>query len=247
MPKLLLKFNMAVIKEIPIQEGVASVSVGRKEDNDIIIDNPAVSSHHARLVKHGNKFFVEDLNSTNGTFIAGRKILKAEVQHNMQIDIAKHSLVFIDDTPTGAATEQAPVGTSDQTVVIASTRQKELLEKMSAPEAYAPPKIEKVGCLRVVDGIVDKTEIEISGLVTYIGTDDAAVIKFQPAGGIFGGGAPKIAGLINKRPDGYIFKALKEGFPKVNGQPVKDHVILQDGNVIEVGKTKMVFFFKDKI
>ena len=247
MPKLLLKFNMAVIKEIPIQEGVVSISIGRKEDNDIIIDNPAVSGHHARLVKHGNKFFIEDLNSTNGTFIAGRKILKAEVQHKMQIDIAKHSIVFIDDTPAETTPANTPVVSSDQTVVIGATQQKELLENIATTQPYTLPKLEKVGCLRVVDGVVDKMEIEIYGLVTYIGTEDAAAIKFQPAGGIFGGGAPKIAGLINKRPDGYIFKALKEGFPKVNGQPLKDQVNLQDGNVIEVGKTKMVFFFKDKI
>ncbi|MBI4051913.1 MAG: FHA domain-containing protein, partial [Elusimicrobia bacterium] len=46
MPKFLLKFNAAVIKEVPITK--ESLSIGRKEDNDIVIDNPAVSSHHCK-------------------------------------------------------------------------------------------------------------------------------------------------------------------------------------------------------
>lgn len=246
-PKLLLKFNMAVIKEIPISGETTSLSIGRKEDNDIVIDNPAISSHHAKIVKQGNSFFIEDLNSTNGTFITGKKILKAELHHNMQVDIARHSLVLIwdEEAASGAAAPAAPIST-DQTVVMDFSKQKEMFGAAKPPQPLtgAAGVTEKIGCLRIVDGIVDKTEVELTNLVTYIGTDEAALVKIR-GGGIFGA-SPKIAALINKRPEGYIFKAMKEGYPKVNGNSVKDSVELKDGNVIETGKTKMVFFFKDK-
>lgn len=239
---------MAVIKEIPIVEGTSSLAIGRKEDNDIVIDNPAVSSHHARILKQGNSYFVEDLNSTNGTFIGGKKILKAEIHHGTQVDIVKHSIVLIWEEEAAllkgaAAPPAAPVST-DQTVVLDFSKQKEMFAAAAKAPAAPAPAVDKIGCLRIVDGIVDKTEVELTNLVTYIGTDDAAVVKIA-GGGIFGA-PPKIAALINKRPEGYLLKAMKENYPKVNGQSVKDSVELKDGNVIEAGKTKMVFFFKEK-
>ncbi|OGS20678.1 MAG: hypothetical protein A2252_04710 [Elusimicrobia bacterium RIFOXYA2_FULL_39_19] len=249
-PKFLLKFNAAVIKEIPIPESVKSLTIGRKPENDIVIDNPAISGQHARVTRFGDVYFIEDLNSTNGTFIKGKKILKAEIHHNDQVDIAKHSLQFIYEEELAGGQKA-----NDKTVVLDPAKQQEMLEKSAPAVAPQTPPVQvtpeqagpdKIACLRVVDGIVDKTEIEITAVVTYIGTAEAAAIKYKPGTGIFAGGSPEIAGLINKRPEGFIFKALKEGFPKVNNVSVKDQILLKDGDIIEVGKTKMVMFFKDK-
>ncbi|HEY7680308.1 MAG TPA: FHA domain-containing protein, partial [Terriglobia bacterium] len=65
MPKLVLKFEAAVLKEVPI--GAQPVSIGRAPDNDIQIDNLAVSSHHAKVYSEEGRLVVEDLNSLNGT------------------------------------------------------------------------------------------------------------------------------------------------------------------------------------
>ena len=94
MPKLLLKYDAAVIKEIPIEK--KPITVGRKPDNDIVLDNQAVSGYHCKISSFGNTFFVEDLASTNGTHVNGKKIIKAGLHHNDVIGIIKHSLVFID-------------------------------------------------------------------------------------------------------------------------------------------------------
>ncbi|MBU0951377.1 MAG: FHA domain-containing protein [Elusimicrobia bacterium] len=247
-PKFLLKFNAAVIKEIPIPESVKLLTIGRKPDNDIVIDNPAISGHHCKVTKFGNVYFVEDLGSTNGTYIKGKKIIKAEIHHNDQIDLAKHSLQFFYEE------ELKEQGPADKTVVLNSEAQKEILERyaQSAQPASSPlpipdiPSTDKTAYLKVVDGVVDKTEIDITTIVTYIGTTDAAAIKYKPGSGIFAGGAPEIAGLINKRPEGYILKALKSGFPKVNSQPVKDQILLKEWDVIEVGKTKLILLSKDR-
>ncbi|MDI6641970.1 MAG: FHA domain-containing protein [Elusimicrobiota bacterium] len=58
--KFLLNFNAAVIKEIPLPDTVSSLTVGRKEDNDIVIDHPAVSVHHARFFRVGSSHFIRD-------------------------------------------------------------------------------------------------------------------------------------------------------------------------------------------
>ena len=72
MHKLLLKFNAAVIKEYSLDK--PAFSVGRKTDNDIVIDNPTVSAHHCKITFVGDTYFVEDLNSTNGTLLNSREL-----------------------------------------------------------------------------------------------------------------------------------------------------------------------------
>lgn len=250
MPKILLKFNMAVIKEIPMQDFVSTLTIGRKEDNEIVIDNPAVSGHHARIVKQANKYFIEDLNSTNGTFIGDKKILKAELQHNMQFEIAKYSLVFINESQEAVpANMPAQPMSSDQTVVIDPAKQKEMLEKMAAAKEQLAKQVEKYGFIRVTDGAIDNTEFELTSLNTYIGNGEAALIKIKPSSGIFG--TKKITGnvaVINRRPEGYyVLKSLQEGMCKIDGKTVKNEIIeLKEGNLIEVEKTKMIFFIKEK-
>src|SRR5947207_1020512 len=96
MPKFLLQYQGGVIREIPAAD---ALTVGRKPDNDVVIDNPAVSSHHCKIVMSGDTFFVEDLNSTNGVFLNGKKIFQSAIQNNDVISIAKHALQFIDDRP----------------------------------------------------------------------------------------------------------------------------------------------------
>ena len=72
MPKLMLKFEAAFIKEIKLDK--PAFTLGRKPDNDIVLDNAAVSGHHAKMYESGGTWFVEDLNSTNGTFVNNQRV-----------------------------------------------------------------------------------------------------------------------------------------------------------------------------
>ena len=119
MTKLLLKFNAAVIKEIPFDKD--SISVGRKSDNDIPIDNPAVSGHHCKISRQGGTYFVEDLESTNGTFVNEKRIKKSGLHHNDIVGIAKHSLVFVEDVPPPPVA--APEPSSAATMMLAPQKQ----------------------------------------------------------------------------------------------------------------------------
>jgi hypothetical protein len=77
-------------------------------------------------------------------------------------------------------------------------------------------------------------------LVTYIGTTDQAAIKIK------GFLVPSLAAAISHRPEGYFLKAVKAGYPKVNGNAVNEQVYLENGALIEVGGTNMVFYQSDK-
>ena len=119
MPKLLLKFNAAVIKEIPFEK--ESLSVGRKPDNDIVVDNPAISGHHCRILRQGDGYYVEDLDSTNGTYVNEKRVKKTGLRNNDVIGIAKHALVFVSEAPVKEDTAEVKTSEGDATMMISPT------------------------------------------------------------------------------------------------------------------------------
>ena len=72
MSKLVLKFETAVLKEVAV--GQQEVSIGRSPDNGIVIDNPAISSYHARVFHEDGRLMLQDFGSLNGTFVNGQRL-----------------------------------------------------------------------------------------------------------------------------------------------------------------------------
>src|SRR4029079_13436206 len=99
MAKLNLQFENRVLKEYPT--GVM-VTIGRLPDNMVIIDHPAVSRHHARVYSDGDQFIVEDLQSTNGTFVNEKRVTRHTLRDGDVVLVGKHQLVF-DAMGTGEA------------------------------------------------------------------------------------------------------------------------------------------------
>src|SRR5438045_6380468 len=95
MAKLTLRFEKTTLKEFALTKGV--VSIGRLPDNDIQVDNPAVSGHHAMIYWDEDHFAVEDNNSLNGTFIHSERVTKRRLKDGDSIAVGKHSLSFSDD------------------------------------------------------------------------------------------------------------------------------------------------------
>jgi len=93
MLRIILKFNSTVIKELKIDQD--EIIIGRDSDNDVQIDNVAVSREHAKIIRGQNYYLIEDLNSTNGTFVNGKKINKKYLKEDDEISIGKHSLQII--------------------------------------------------------------------------------------------------------------------------------------------------------
>jgi pSer/pThr/pTyr-binding forkhead associated (FHA) protein len=107
MTKLVLRQGEALIGEYPLIKPV--VTIGRKPDNDLRIDNLAVSGHHARVLRDAERFVIEDLGSTNGTFIDGKRIKEHPLADGMEIMIGKYSLRFIDEAMRSEGRDQATV------------------------------------------------------------------------------------------------------------------------------------------
>ena len=94
MARLILSLDNQVLAEYNMTK--ERYTVGRLPDNDVRIDNPAVSGHHSLIINILNDSFLEDLNSTNGTYVNGKLIKKHALQHGDVITIGHHQLRYSD-------------------------------------------------------------------------------------------------------------------------------------------------------
>lgn len=227
MIKLLLKFNGALAKELTVEKN--EIFVGRKQDNDLVIDNPAVSGRHCRIYKEGKGYFVEDLKSTNGTFLRDRRVEREALHHKDALAIAKHTVEFFNDEEAqGSLSESRSSRVSSDATVI-----------MTAPPP-SPKGPERMGYLRILVGGTAPPHA-LTPLTTYIGKSDQAHVKMK---GLF---APDLAACVAKKTDGYHLTALKEKTVKLNGDALMDQaqVPLKEGDLIDVGSLKLLFFLQE--
>ena len=234
MGKLVVSLDGVVIKEVQITKD--KTTLGRRPYNDIVIDNLAVSGEHAVLQMVGNDVFIEDLNSTNGTYINGKAIKKQLLAHNDTVEVGKYKIKYlVDDSgeyektmimrPGGSApppyASAGPLG-SGQPAMRSSTSGFVGLGGAAAPSA-APTAL-----IKVLNGAAAGREVTLTKVVTTVGKPGVQVAS------------------ITKRPTGYAF-AHVEGAnrPSVNGVPlVGDSVPLRNGDVIELAGTQMQFIYR---
>lgn len=93
MPVISVNFKGKEIEEYTLVKGLGC-NIGRKKEDDIVIDNLAVSGFHAQIDSVSNTFMLRDLESTNGTFVNDEKITMHNLKHNDSILIGKHKLIF---------------------------------------------------------------------------------------------------------------------------------------------------------
>jgi len=189
MARLVLTFNKQVIKEYPASK--ESITIGRNDDNTVVIDNLAVSGYHARVDNVGSDYILTDLQSTNGTFINNEKIVTHKLQHGDKIIIGKHILLFV-SSAKGKAPEEAGGAEKmdmDKTMMLDTAKQRELLSKQKTAPAEA--KAEKIGVISFIDGS-DLGEVELNKKLTRIGKADTSEIKLS--GMLMGATAATISG-----------------------------------------------------
>ena len=119
-----LKFNDAVLKTIETDKEV--ITIGRNVKNDIQIDNLSVSKQHARIVKRQGKYFIEDMKSTNGTYLNEKKITKQKLTNNDVITIGKHTLQAILDKKPVESSQQDMI---NDTMMLTTEKHKQMLQK----------------------------------------------------------------------------------------------------------------------
>jgi pSer/pThr/pTyr-binding forkhead associated (FHA) protein len=251
MAKLLLKFKESLIKEIVLQNRITSI--GRTDNNDIQIDNLAVSGSHARIIGDGDTFIIEDLNSTNGTYVNESRISRQLLLHDSVITIGKHSLVFLDPVGSNSAASAAQAavmmkntGRAEAPKVIDQPKQTSMDQTIVVRGVLPPlqplkvPTAEKVGVLTVLNGSDRGTEHLLSMRLTTIGKSAQAEIRLR---GFF---APKVAALIKKTSEGYfITPSSRWRKLLVNGIPAsKDHP-LRPADIVEIASLRVQFSLRN--
>ncbi|MBG6076764.1 FHA domain-containing protein [Polaromonas sp. CG_9.11] len=99
MPKMIISLDGAVLKEVQLTKD--RTSLGRRPYNDIVIDNMAVSGEHAVLKISGAEGHIEDLNSTNGTYVNGKSVKKQLLHHGDTVEIGKYKIQYVDEANAG--------------------------------------------------------------------------------------------------------------------------------------------------
>ena len=226
-PKLVLKYQGLVVMEYAITQ--PEFTIGRKPDNDLVIDDVAVSGRHAKIVKIQAVHFIEDLQSTNGTFINNHKIDRKQLRNADVVTIGNHRLVFLEDVKNSAPDVPPTFEGSDQTVVL-KTGTGSSRSKGGG----------KVAVVHVVSGRTDRPEYRLTKQLTMIGSQPDAVIRLT---GFF---APKSAAMVSRRGDSY-YVTVPGRTKKVllNDMVVEGQADLKDGDLLEVAGVKMYFYLKD--
>jgi hypothetical protein len=253
MPKLVLLFEGRVLKETAVSH-TAAVTIGRLADNTIVIDNSAVSSHHVRIAREGPQFVVEDLGSTNGTFVNGDKVSKKALRHGDTILVGKHKIFF--DRMGDAEFEAPELPTREMpdfggTVILDADQQQRLLAAaqarlqsraqpvtaaapVEAPAAPAPkPPKPVVGRLHVLRGRSDLSEYRLDESAA-IGRDREALVRLH------GWFKPKLAVEIARMGEGYVATPVA-GRTLVNGQRLQSRRGLVHGDVLEISGLELEF------
>jgi pSer/pThr/pTyr-binding forkhead associated (FHA) protein len=231
MAKVLLKFKDALVKEIPLDKDL--ITIGRKAENDIAVDNQAVSGFHAKIFKDSEGFSVEDLNSLNGTFVNGQKVAKTPLNNGDVILIGVHTLEVVVEPRKGVdATKDRIRGRSmDETMVIDPKDQQKIIASTE--------KVDVLGGFIIIEGSSERKDYELKDRVSTIGKDDSAVIRLK---GFF---APQVAALVNRRKEGYFISPSGGKSIKVNGREISNRYDLKDGDIVEVSSLKMQFYIKE--
>jgi pSer/pThr/pTyr-binding forkhead associated (FHA) protein len=250
MARLILSLDGQVMAEYNMTK--ERYTVGRLPDNDVRIDNAAVSGHHGLIINILNDSFLEDLNSTNGTYVNGTLIKKHALTHGDVITIGHHHLRFVD-----SQVEDTEQDEFERTLVIQPGQVSEARLRAAAESVGAPPPAQpayqapaapaapapapraapaadkgapsRAAKLQVLSGQFAGRELELAKTLTTLGRPGVQVAA------------------ISRRADGYYVvhvESSKPGdYPLVNGQPIGPQARrLHDNDVVTLAGVKMGFF-----
>ena len=250
MARLILSLDGQVMAEYNMNK--ERYTIGRLPDNDIRIDNPAVSGHHSLIINILNDSFLEDLNSTNGTYVNGKLIKKHALQHADVVTVGHHQLRFIDTQSSDTEPdefEKTMIITPGSAVAAQAAKKAAMMAPTPAPvPTPAPatsPKTVRTSVptsaagehpvalpkakLQVLSGAFAGRELELNKALTTLGRPGVQVAA------------------ITRRADGFFIVHVDSGkpndYPHVNGTATGEQARrLQDNDVILLAGVKMGFF-----
>ncbi|WP_079437071.1 FHA domain-containing protein [Zoogloea sp. LCSB751] len=223
MPRLILSMDGLVLKEMTLEK--ERTTIGRKPHNDIQIDNLAISGEHAAIVTILNDAFLEDMNSTNGTYVNGQPVKKHVLKSNDVIELGKYRLKYLADSAPGSEQDEA-MSYAQAAVTTDTALASNAPADLTSTNAATP--VGALGMIQILSGAHAGRTLELSKSLTTLGKPGTQVA------------------VITRRPHGYFITHV-EGtvFPVVNGRALDAQAHrLNDNDIIEIAGVKMEFFTK---
>ena len=236
--KLILSMNGVVLQEYMLDK--ERLTIGRKQHNDIVIDNLAISGEHAAIATVLNDSFLEDLDSTNGVVVNGVAVKKHFLHNNDVIEIGKYKLKFLNDkqSPVAAADFEktmvlsVPVRANDSATEEGQdmTGQLKIMARPQSSAVNQSPAAQKqvVAVVQILTGPNAGKELELVKNLTTLGKPGLQVA------------------VLTRRPHGYFVTYVEgEKYPTLNGKLLGDQPHqLREHDIIELAGIKMEFYFK---
>ena len=216
MAKIIISLEGNITKVVPLNK--YRMTLGRRPYNDIIVDNLAVSGEHAALQVIGRDYFIEDLSSTNGTYINSQKVKRQILKNGDRIEIGKYEIKYVLDAVSPQLTAASVKHELPQIQAIsAGDSTLPLFEKTKFAEMYV--------AIKILSGVSTGKELPLVKVVTTIGKPGEAVIA------------------ITKRPKSYVVSHVEGATrPTLNGVSFGiDAVPLKNGDLFELAGTAMQF------
>lgn len=240
MPTLTLQCDNRVLTTCVVGQ---AATIGRLPGNTIVIDHSSVSGHHARVFRDGDRFVVEDLASTNGTFVNGKHVSRHPLASGDAVRIGTHTIVFDEKADAEPAQQQAieaVMSNPGDTMYLDAHKHKALVawlqKTQAAVDQAASDAAQRIGVLRVLKGRTDKPEYTLDAHTCVVGKSDAALVRLK---GFF---KPKEAVAIARNGEGYVATAIG-GTTQLNNQRLRGRHRLADGDILEVGGLTLEFRF----
>ena len=227
MPKMIVSIDGVVIKEVQLTKD--RTSLGRRPYNDIVIDNLAVSGEHAVLQMSGAEVYVEDLNSTNGTYVNGKAVKKQLLQNSDTVEIGKYKIKYVNET-TDSGFEKTVMIKAGSANLLAPVLSTAAASASASAPVLQPATVSASGsvlsaAIKVLSGAAAGREVSLVKVVTTIGKPGVAVAA------------------ITKRPHGFVIAHVDGiNMPSLNGALIgTEPVALKNGDVLELAGTQMQF------
>ncbi len=208
--KIVLSLDGVIKQELDLTKD--RISIGRRPYNDMVLDNPAVSGEHAMIVKSHSDYILEDLGSTNGTYVNGQPVKKHYLQNNDVIELMKYRIQYIDALHANAKNDALG---PDTALMPRQAGDDEMLMAMPVQPAV----------LKVVNGSNAGRELALAKDVTTIGH-----------AGI------QLAAILRKPEGYFVRHIEGTNSPLVNEHPIGSETFpLMDGDVIDLTGTHIQF------
>jgi pSer/pThr/pTyr-binding forkhead associated (FHA) protein len=250
MPRLTLKFDDRIINQYAVD---AEVTIGRLPDNTVVIDNPAVSGHHARVFLDGEQVVLEDLRSRNGTYVNDQHVVRATLKAGDVVLIGKHRIEYDETNDVAASTADggATAPTMGATRYLDTRQHRAMLARLrearAARDHSAATTAQKTatgsgapkgaGVLRVLAGAVEAPEYTLQAQSAIIGKSESALVRLR------GWFKPHVAATIGRDGATY-FVTASTGRVLVNGEHLDSRRELRDGDVLDVAGVVLEFRLK---